>query len=193
MLGNIVLILWVLALLGAALWVRDSRRQPRALLAAVLGFVLAWALALGLLSPQANWIGVLLGLAAGLRLLSGTWPRAGAVVGGGSAGLAAALLTAAAVPTALALALSLAALLLVFLWRPAESAASRPHDAVLAWLTLGAPLLGLFPDLVYGWQSAMVLNQGVPAATRPWPAPWAALLPALALLAGALRAIWIQR
>lgn len=193
MLGNISSALWLLAMLAAAAHLRDARRGVGSALPAAAAFGAVLALSLGLLPPQPNAVGVLLGGAAAWRLLARPWPRAGAAWAGACAALAAGLLVAGGQAPWLAIALTAVALLAVLGWRPVAPSAGRPQAVLLLLVALAAPLLGLSPDLLYGWHSALALSQAAAPVAALSPPAWSLLILALALVAGLIRGMWTVR
>ncbi|KPL66892.1 hypothetical protein SZ64_01530 [Erythrobacter sp. SG61-1L] len=187
-----VSLIWLLAMLAAAVCLQDSGRSLRSAVAAALAFAAVLAVALQF-NPQPNWIGVLVGVAAGWRLISGPLPRTGSLVAGACAGLAAALQIGGGVDLLPAAAVTGGALTIAFLLaRPGRGNGQlRGHALILA--ALGAPLAGLIGDLLYGWQSATVLSQDAAQSAAPAPPAWAIAIVGLALGAGLLRGMWIRR
>jgi len=190
MLSFSVSLIWLLAMLAAAAFVHDSGRGAIGVLRMALAFPVTLAVALWL-SPQPNWVGVLIGVMAIWRLIAGPFGRVGGLLGGVCAGLAAALQVAGGVPLWIAAALAAGALALVA-WLPRGSANRDLPREMMVVIALAVPLAGLAGDLVYGWHSAAVLNRGASAPSVPPPA-WAIAIAALALVAGAIRGIWIKR
>lgn len=187
-----VSLIWLLAMLVAAVALQDSGRSLRSALMAILAFAAALAGALQL-NPQPNWIGVLVSLAASWRLIAGPLPRVGALIAGACAGLAAALQIGGGIAIWPAAAVTGGALAIAFLLaRPGQGNGQlRGHALILA--ALGAPLAGLLGDLLYGWQSATVLSQEAAQSAAPAPPAWAIAIVGLALAAGLLRGMWIRR
>ncbi len=188
-----VSLIWLLAMLAAAAHMAPARLAPAELARAVAAYVLTfWAAPL--LSPQPNWVGVLIGVAAFWRLIAGPMPRTGPIVAGACAALAAALQVAGGIPYWPAAALGFVALLgagLMLGRVPGKRIAFREH--VLIASALGAPAIGLAGDVAYGWQSATVLNRAAEPLATLAPPVWAIIILALAIIAGAVRGLWIRR
>lgn len=188
-----VSLIWLLAMLAAAIHARDCARGPLGAAWAAGAFLATVAIAM-LLSPQPNWIGVLVGIGSFWRLIAGPLPRAGLILSGVSAGLAAALVIAGGISPWLAAPLTGAVFALAFALRDAPDAArARELEIALVAVALAAPALGLAGDLVFGWHSATMLNRDATAAIAPAPPPWTLAIVGFALLAGIFRGIWIRR
>lgn len=192
MLSIAVSLIWLLALLAASTHVQPGSRKPAALLAMAVVFALALPLALRL-SPQPNWIGVLIGLTAMWQLVGGPLRRAGNLLGAVCAALAAALQIAGGVPLWLAASLAGAGLIVALVAVPRQAKQGGVRDMLLIAVALGAPAIGLAADLVYGWHSAAMLNLGAVARADVATPAWAIAIVVLALLGGALRGIWKRR
>ncbi len=192
MLSLSISLIWLLALLAASAHVQQGEKDVAELVQGGLVFALVLAGAL-FLSPQPNWIGVLVGLTAMWQLIGGPLPRMSAVLGAVCAGLAAALQVAAGLSFWIAVPLAAGALVAGGAVLARSTARNGLRDMVFIVTALATPAIGLAGDLVYGWHSAAVLNRGV-VAQHDVPTPaWAVVIVALALLAGALRGIWKQR
>jgi len=186
MTGFFVSLLWLLAMAAAALHLRDGGRSlgngVRIAGAAVVVLPLAlW------LSPQPNWIGVLLAGGAILRVITGPLPRAGGLLAGASAALGAALLLASGVSPLIAIPMTAAGIVAAFLL------GGRTREGALVVVAVLMVPVGLVNDLAYGWRSAMALagGQAEPAAVA---APsWAMALTITALLAGVMKGLWFKR
>lgn len=188
-----VSLIWLLAMVAAAIHLRDGQAGLRDAIGALLAFALVTAVAT-LLSPQPNWVGVLVGLGAFWRLIAGPLPKVGPLLSGASAGLAAALPIGGGLPAWLAIALTGAALLAaMILRRNTGQNAGRELEIILVAVALGAPLLGLGGDLVFGWTSAVMLKRDAVVSIAPAPPGWTLVIVGLALVAGALRGIWKKR
>jgi hypothetical protein len=188
-----VSLIWLLAMLAAAAHMAPARLAPAELARAVIAFALIfWVVPY--LSPQPNWVGVLVGVAAFWRLIAGPMPRIGPVLAGSCAALAAALQVAGGIPYWLAAALGFAALLvagLVLGRVPIRRIAFREHVLIVS--ALGAPTIGLAGDVAYGWHSAAVLNRAAAPLASVSPPIWAIIILVLAVVAGAVRGLWIRR
>lgn len=192
MLSLSISLIWLLALLAASAHVQQGGKTVGRLVQGALAFALVLVAAL-FLSPQPNWIGVLVGVTAMWQLIGGPLTRMSAVLGGACAGLAAALQIAAGLSFWIAVPLAAGALLAAGTVLARSTARNGLRDMVLIVTALATPALGLAGDLVYGWHSAAVLNGGA-VAQHDMPTPaWAVVIVALALLAGALRGIWKRR
>ena len=187
-----VSLIWLLAMLGAAAHLRDSDRT--AVNALWVGAIFAVTMLLAnWLSPQPNWIGVLIGIAAMWRLIAGPQPRAALAVAGASGGMAGALAMAGGIPAVPAAGVTLAALLAAVLLREKRRASGFRQEALLIPVALAAPLIGLAGDLVFGWHSASMLSGEAGALDAASPPDWAIAIVGAALLAGLVRGIWIKR
>jgi hypothetical protein len=180
-----VSLIWLLAVIAAAIHARDCPRRLAGAFWALGAFIVTLALAM-MLSPQPNWIGVLVGVGAFWRLIAGPLPRAGPLLGGASAALAAALAIAGGVSLWLAGPLTLAAFALALGLRGERSAARiRELEIVLVVTALCAPALGR--------HSATMLQRDAIAVVAPAPPAWTLAIVGFALVAGLLRGIWIRR
>lgn len=186
-----VSLLWLLAMLGAASHLRDSDRTMRSVAAVGAAFVVTMPLAYWL-SPQPNWIAVLVGIAAVWRLISGPSPRIGTALAGVSAALGATLAMAGGVPAWQAAVLTAVALAAAFVLRGARGTAGGRHELLLVVVALATPVVGLAGDLVFGWHSATMLSQGAELKFEPLPG-WTIGIVGTALLAGLVRGLWIRR
>ena len=157
MLPHAFTLIWVLALIAAAIHLRDGGRTVRSALWAAVGFALALPVALWL-APQPNWIAVLVTIGAIWRLIAGGGSRSGPLLAGISAGLAAALVATAGIETATAVGLTAAALVAAFVLQPGRGIASPRDEHLLVAAVLILPVAGLSGDIVYGWQSAAMLG-----------------------------------
>lgn len=182
----VVSLLWLLAMLAATAHFGPAERRVAGVASALAAFCVAMGGAL-LLSPQPNWVGVLIGLAAFWRLIAGR-PRGGAFLAGAGAGLVAALQMAAGLDPWLALTLACVALLAAAraAWTMAPGGA-EVGEAVLLCVAFAAPAIGLAADIAFGWQSAAVLNQQSAAQALPGAPVWAIAIVLLALVAGVIR------
>ncbi len=187
-----VSILWLLAMLAAAAHVQDSGRTPGNAVAATAAFVLTLAAALWL-SPQPNWVGVLLALGVFWRLIAGPLPRVGAALGGASAGLVAALQVAGGVALWLAAAVTFVGLACGFAWGGSERGGVKQRESVLVAVALVVLPFGLMADLVFGWQSATVLGHGASDLIAPMPPIWTIIILGAALLLGLVKGFWVRR
>jgi hypothetical protein len=192
MISTSVSVIWLLAMLAAAAHVQDARRSFASGAAVALSFLVVAPLAVWL-SPQPNWVGVLLGVGASWRLIAGPLPRAGSLLAGASAALAAALQVAGGISPWLAFPVAAAALAAAFAWRAGSAANDNLREIVLVIGALGFPIAGLAGDLAFGWVSASVLNVGVVQPVAPEPPLWALAVVGLAVVAGVIRGIWIKR
>lgn len=191
MLSFAVSLIWLLAMLAAAVFVHDAARSWRAMLAAALAFLVTLTVSLWL-SPQPNWVGVLVGLVAIWRLVSGPFSRAGGALGGVCAGLAAALQVAGGLPLGIAGCLAAGGLAIAAILPRRPAGRDMTRELMVIVVALAVPVIGLAADLVYGWHSAAVLNQGVAVASAA-PPGWAMAIVAVALVAGLIRGIWARR
>ncbi len=191
MLSFSVSLMWLLAMLAAAALVHDSARSMRALLPMGLAFIAVLAVALWL-SPQPNWVGVLICIIAIWRIVGGAFPRAGGLLGGVCAGLASALQVAGGVPLGLAGGLAAGALAIAAALPRAPDGRDMTREIMVIVAALAIPLIGLAADLVYGWHSAAVLNRGVAVASAS-PPGWAIGIVVLALVAGLIKGLWARR
>lgn len=185
-------VLWLLAMLAATVHLQDAGRSPGNGLRAAATFGLILPLA-SWLSPQPNWVAVLLALAAFWRLIAGPLPRIGGALAGASAGLAAALQIAGGVPWWLAAPVTGLGLACAFAWGGSLASSSRPRESVLVAVALAMPPVGLAGDLVFGWQSATMLGRDGVDVAAPAPPTWAIGVIGLALLAGLAKGFWVRR
>jgi len=189
MLSLSVSLIWLLALLAAGAHVQLGRKSAAALGGMMVVF--AAVLMVGVwLSPQPNWIGVLVGLTAMWQLIGGPFDRAGNFLGAVCAALAAALQISGGVPVWLAAPLAAAALLAAAFALNGRPVGGGFRDIVLIGTALAAPVIGLAGDIVYGWQSAGALNRSETAMPDVSMPVWTISIVALALLGGVLRGIW---
>lgn len=154
---------WFCALLAAVVVSKQTRPLSSAF---TFGLVAAVA---SQLRPEPGWIGLLVALIAGWQLVWPSSPRAGPVLAGALAGMAAALHIGAGVAPALA-SLAAAGALVAGLVLVRGRALGDRTNASLAISALGALVLGFAPEVASGWQSAQALSQaaatsgGTPAA-----------------------------
>lgn len=180
--------LWLFALLAAFAFYRDTGLYWRGFAAG--GGGLALGVVTGtLLNAQPNWVGALIGLIAFWRLIAGPSRRAAPWLGGLGAGLVAALQANAGVLFWPAVAVTGVALFLAMMLSRGN-AANHAHEALLGIVALAAPAVGLSADLIYGWQSAAVLNLDLAAGRAPPPPGWAIAIVGLAFMAGLLKGAW---
>ncbi|QKS01194.1 hypothetical protein F9288_17335 [Sphingomonas sp. CL5.1] len=188
-----VSLIWLLAMLAAAAHMAAARPAPAGPALAVAAYMLLlWPACL--VTPQPNWVGVLIGIAAFWRLIAGPMPRAGPLIAGACAALAAALQVAGGLDYRVAGALGLVALLgagLAPARAPGGRVAFREHVLVVA--ALAAPAFGLAGDAAYGWRSATMLNRAAGPPHALAPPLWALAILALALAAGVIKGFWIRR
>ena len=192
MLPHALTLIWVLALIAAAIHLRDGGRTVRSALWAAVGFALALPVALWL-APQPNWIAVLVTIGAIARLIAGGGRRGGPLLAGISAGLAASLVAAAGIEAWTAAALTIAALVAAFVMQPASTNASPRDEHLLVGVALLLPVVGLSGDLEYGWHSAGMLGDGAEAVAAGEPPAWALAIVGLAIVAGLVRGLWASR
>jgi len=184
--------LWLLAMLAAVAHLRDSGRTLGNALAAALAFGAALAAALWF-SPQPNWIAALIALGVFWRLIVGPLPRVGAMLGGASAGLVAALQVAGGVPLWLSAGVTFAALACGFARGGGARGGVRQREMVLTAVALLVLPVGLLADLVFGWQSARVLGHGAADLIAPLPPIWTIVILGAALLVGLVKGFWVRR
>ena len=192
MLAYAIALIWLLALLAAAVHLRDGGRTLPSALWAAAGFAAAVPCALWL-APQPNWIAVLVTIGAIWRLIAGGGSRSGPLLAGISAGLAAALVATAGIETATAAGLTAAALVAAFALQPGRGKASPRDEHLLVAAALSLPVAGLSGDIVYGWQSAAMLGDGGITVAAVEPPEWALAIVVLALVAGLVRGLWARR
>tara|TARA_A100001391_G_scaffold130111_6_gene89477 strand:- start:37450 stop:38028 length:579 start_codon:yes stop_codon:yes gene_type:complete len=192
MLAYAIALIWFLALLAAAVHLRDGGRTLPSALWGAAGFAGGVPSALWL-APQPNWIAVLVTIGAIWRLIAGGGSRSGPLLAGVSAGLAAALVATAGIETVTAAALTAAALVAAFTMQPGRRKASARDEHLLVAVALILPVVGLSGDIVYGWQSAAMLGEGGIAAAALEPPAWALAIVGLAATAGLVRGFWVSR
>lgn len=178
-----VSLIWLLAMLACAAHCRDGGRTVRAALAGAAAFAASLTLA-DWLSPQPNWIAVLIAIGAGWRVIVGPSARIAPILAGASAGLAAALAIAAGISAWAAVALTGVALAAAFAAQGKGGAPDTRHERVLVLVALAMPPAGLAADFLYGWQSAAMLGRDAIEVAAPSPPVWALAVVGLALLAG---------
>lgn len=183
--------LWLLGMLAAAAHAQDAGRTLANGGRMAVAFIVIVPLALWL-TPQPNWIAVLLALGAFWRLIAGPMGRVGGVLSGASAALVAALQIAGGVTYWLALPVTALGLALAFTWSGDDSRFRR-WEWVLVAVAIVIPPVGLANDIIFGWQSATVLNQQAVETGAVTPPAWAIAIVGAALLAGLVRGIWIRR
>ncbi|MEN7538482.1 hypothetical protein [Aurantiacibacter flavus] len=192
MLSIAVSLIWMLALIAAAMHLRDGGRTLSSALWAALGFALILPCALWL-SPQPNWIAVLVTMGAIWRLIADGGSRLGPLLAGASAGLAAALVATAGIQTWIAGSLSAAALIVAFTLQTGRGSAKWRDEQLMIAVALILPVIGLSGDIVYGWQSAGMLGEGSASGASVDPPLWALAIVGLALAAGLVRGIWTSK
>ena len=188
-----VSLIWLLAMLAAAAHMAPARLSSPELARAIGAYVVTFGAAT-LVSPQPNWVGVLIGIAAFWRLIAGPMVRSGPMIAGACAALAAALQVAGGLPFWVSAALGFVALLgagLVLGRVPEGRVVLREH--VLVVTALATPAIGLAADVTYGWHSAAMLNRAAEPVGPFMPPIWAVAVLALALTAGAIRGFWVRR
>lgn len=156
---------------------------------AALAFAVVTPLALWL-SPQPNWVAVLIAAGAFWRLIAGPLPRIGGILAGASAGLVAALQVAGGVTAWLAVPVTALGLACSYVW---SGHVGRFGDRALLAVALATPPIGLANDILFGWQSATMLGRDGVEAAAPSPPAWAIGIVGLALAAGIFRGLWVRR
>ena len=187
-----VSLIWLFAMLAATVHLGDCKPGLRSAVGTVLAFVSIYAAALWF-SPQPNWIGVLIGLGAFWRLIAGPLPRAGMVLAGASAGLAASLQIAGGISPWLVLPVTAVALALAFLLGRPRTEQGSLREKALILVASAAPLVGLASDMIFGWQSATMLSRDAVAAATVETPGWTIAIVAVAVVAGLAKGIWIKR
>ncbi len=184
--------LWLLGMLAAAAHAQDAGRTQANGWRMAIAFVVVAPLAMWL-TPQPNWIAVLLALGAFWRLIAGPMGRVGGLLAGASAALVAALQIAGGVAYWLALPVTVFGLALAFAWSGGGTQYRR-WEWVLVAVAILLPPVGLANDIIYGWQSATVLNQQAVESAEAVTTPgWAIAIVGAALLVGLVKGIWIRR
>lgn len=183
--------LWLLGMLAAAAHAQDAGRTQANGWRMAIAFVAVVPLAMWL-TPQPNWIAVLLAAGAFWRLIAGPMPRVGGLLAGTSAALVAALQIAGGVAYELVLPVTALGLALAFVWSGGKLRFKR-WEWVLVVVAIVIPPAGLVNDLIYGWQSATVLNQEAVDTAAISPPAWTITIVGAALLAGLVRGVWIRR
>jgi hypothetical protein len=120
-------------------------------------------------------------------------PRAGGVLAGTSAALAAALQVAAGANPWLAVGVTFAGLALAFQCGGNRKGSMRLREAILVGIAIVLPPVALANDIVFGWHSASVLGEGAINLPSPTPPAWAIAILALALVTGLIRGIRVKR
>lgn len=183
--------LWLLGMLASVAFVQSVTLTWRVAAGAVVSFAALLPAAL-YMSPQPNWVAVLLACAVMWRLIAGPSAHTAGLLAGLSAALVAALQIASGVSVWLAAPVSLLGLAAAFAWGKGGSAGLR-WDWLLFACALAVPPLGLINEIIYGWQSASALNQGATAQEAVATPGWAIALVGAALIAGLVRGLWIKR
>lgn len=184
--------LWLLGMLAAAAHAQDAGRERANGWRMAIAFVVVVPLAMWL-APQPNWVAVLLALGAFWRLIAGPMGRVGGLLAGASAALVASLQIAGGIAYWLALPVTVFGLALAFVWSGGDTRFRR-WEWILVAVAILLPPVGLVNDIIYGWQSAAVLNQQAVESTEAVTTPgWAIAIVGAALLAGLVRGIWIRR
>lgn len=186
-----VSLLWLLAMLAAAVHVQDAGRTVGNALRAGLAFIVVLPFA-SWFSPQPNWVGVLIALGAFWRLIAGPLPRVGGLLAGASVGLAAALQIEGGIAPWLAASVTALGLACGFLWG-GKPVVGGPREGVLVAVAIATPPVGLLNDLLFGWHSATMLSRDGIEVAAPAPPAWAIGITGLALAAGLLRGLWVKR
>lgn len=184
---------WLLCMVAAVAHGGRKLSGVGAVVQLALGFGLTFGAAI-FLSPQPGWIGFLVAVFAGWRLIHKGMAGVDRVLAGVSAALAGALYAGHGLNVWIAAA-SAAAVLAIGVWiaQSPRSSIARVRDAALAIVALGAVLAGLAPEVATGWRSALILNKTPPPAHVVAIPGWALAFVALALLAGAVRGFWVRR
>ena len=185
--------IWLLCMVASVAHSSRKLSGIRDVVQLALGFGLTFAAAI-FLSPQPGWIGFLVAVFAGWRLIHRGRPGVDRVLGGVSAGLAGALYAGHGLNVWIAAA-SAAAVLAIGVWlaQSPRSSLGQVRAGALATVALAAALVGLAPEVATGWRSALVLNKApAPAHFQAIPG-WALAFVALALAAGVARGVWTRR
>lgn len=185
-----VSMLWLLGMLAALSFAQDAERTLGSGVKMAITFGLVIPLA-SWLTPQPNWIAVLLACAACWRLIAGPMRKTGPFFAGASAALVAALQIAGGISLWLAIPVTALGLVLAFLWNSGPR--SPRWEWVMVGVALALPPVGLANDILYGWHSATVLNQETAEAAANTPPAWAIVIIGAALIAGLVRGYWVKR
>lgn len=183
--------LWLLGMLACVAFVQSVPLTRAVIIGAVAGFAVVLPLAL-FLSPQPNWVSVLLSSAIIWRLIAGPSARTAGLLAGLCAALVAALQIASGVSAALAAPVSFVGLAVAFVWGKGGGGGLR-WEWVLFACALAIPPLGLINEIIYGWQSAAALKQGATTQNAVATPDWAIALVGASLIAGLVRGLWIKR
>lgn len=184
---------WLSCMLAAVVLAMRPAVRATDLLFLAVPFVLVWGLG-RVITVQAGWAGVTAAVLVGWRLLQGGSANVDRLTAGLLAGLATALHAAHGVSAPLAAAFSLPLLAgAALLGRNAPGTRRPAFDGLLVLVAWTAPVIGLAPEVAAGWKAAGAMNLPLAgAASKAIPA-WSLAFIALALLAGALRAVWIRK
>lgn len=177
---------WFLALLGGIVLAGRARDRAGWMMLA-LGFGPV-ALLSSVFAPTSGWIGLLVGLIAGWRLLWKPSVKIDGASAGAMVGMAVALHLGHEVHLPVALIVAVGSLIAGLLLA-GRSALTGPGGSCLAIVALAAPAIGLAPEVASGWRSVQGLSG---SAAGPISAPavmplYVLLLIGAALIAGILR------
>lgn len=179
MMGVLVSIIWLGGMVMAALLLRDGAISLRSLASAALAYAAGLALCLWL-SPQPNWVSMLLLLIMLWRVAKGPQRRLAATL----AALCAALVSSLQISGGLEawLAVILALIGFASFWILPRIAAPSSEGRLIC-AALAALAAGMASDFLYGWNAALVIlaNDNAQSVSLPnW--TWGIIM--LALIAG---------
>lgn len=188
-----VSLIWLFTMLAAVAHMAAGRRNLSGFAGAVGVYAVTFAAA-AFVSPQPNWVGVLIGIAAFWRLIAGPMARTGPIIAGSSAALAAALQMMGGLSLSIAAPLGFAALFgaRLVVGHTSDGRTAIRED-VLIVAALATPVVGLAADFAYGWQSAALLNREAEQVGALMPPIWTIAILTLALTAGVIKGLWARR
>jgi hypothetical protein len=185
----LVSLAWLLAMTTAVLLADASVRRATSL-GATAATAAATMLAASWLSPQPGWICILVAVICFWRVVAGI-SKPARLLSGVCVGLAAALHVGHGVSPWIAGLAAGGVLIAALVLAPPAFAVVRPWTLVT--IALAAPAVGLAQAVAAGWRSAEALNQNAAeVASRPVPV-WVMVWVGAALVAGALRGLWVRR
>lgn len=190
---SLISVLWLLCMLAAVANVVAGNARRVDGLWIVLAFGLVFSAVHGR-SLEPSWIGLCVGLSAGILLFASPPEWARLSMAGALGALAANLYIGQGANEWIVAPACFALIALVFAFaRGGRYASSPTQTALLVLLGLAAPLAAAAPGVLSGWQSAQALNQSGHAGAAP-------AIPALAwqfvagsLFLGVIHGLWARR
>jgi hypothetical protein len=193
MTGVLVSIIWLCGMVLAALFMRDSRFSARTMGIGALVYAAALPLSL-LLSPQPNWVGVLLLLIALWRVAKGARQTRDVMLAALCAALVSSLQIAGGLSHEVAVIVAVFGLICGAIL-PRGGGAVASADMATGRIMAAALLAffaGMASDFLYGWNAALVImaKDSAPIAALP---SWTVGIIMLALVAGMIRGMMAKR